>query len=154
MNISLTPKTRRFVERQVKTGRYQNAGDVVNAASQGMEMADGLAGAPADFAVLSDLNGADVEAMAFIVMMEATNAAGGVRLKPCDVHRGKIDSYDQLVVIRDRLKDQLDSMSEMSEVTSLRLQMAMDRRSRYMETLANLMKKMSATADTLVQNLK
>jgi len=224
MNIPLTPKTRRFVERQVKTGRYQNAGDVIQAALQRMEVADGLAGAPADIAALSDLNGADIEALAFVVMMEAAESAqadlkmimaevkamtnakarlrdlikkvnrdvaanagcgdglkklnfavglgsetayhraampmldpeapGGVRLKPCDLHRGKIESYEQLVMIQDGLKDQLDSLSEMSQMTSLRLQMAMDRRSKYTETLSNLMKKISATADTLVQNLK
>jgi hypothetical protein len=45
-------------------------------------------------------------------------------------------------------------MSEMSEMTSLRLQMTMDRRSRFIETLSNIMKKISETNDTQVQNLK
>jgi hypothetical protein len=57
-------------------------------------------------------------------------------------------------VIRDGLKDQLDSMSEMSEMTSLRLQMAIDRRFKLLETLSNIMRKISTTADSLVQNLK
>ena len=81
-------------------------------------------------------------------------AEGGVRLKPCDLHRGKIETYDELVAIRDGLKDQLDSMSEMSEMTSLRLQMAMDRRSKFMETLSNIMKKINTTQETITQNLK
>jgi len=57
-------------------------------------------------------------------------------------------------VIRDGLKNQLDSVSEMSEMTSLRLQMAMDRRSRLLQTLSNIMKKISSTDDGLVQNMK
>jgi len=46
-------------------------------------------------------------------------AQGGARLKPCNLHRGKIDGYDQLVAIRDGLKDELDSLSEMSDSTSI-----------------------------------
>jgi len=45
----------------------------------------------------------------------------------------------------------LDSMNEMS---SLRMQMMMDRRSKFISTLNNIMKKISTTQDTLVQNLK
>src|SRR5258706_13377452 len=75
MDIPLTPKIRRFVDRQAKTGRYKDAGDVINAALQRMEVADGLAGAPADFAILGDLNSADIEALAFIVLMEAAKSA-------------------------------------------------------------------------------
>jgi hypothetical protein len=52
------------------------------------------------------------------------------------------------------LADKLDAMNEMSETTSLRLQMLMDRRSRFISTLSNIMKKISDTQGTLVQNLK
>jgi len=48
----------------------------------------------------------------------------------------------------------LDSMSELGETESLRLQMAMDRLSKQMETLSNLMKKLSDTGGSIVQNLK
>jgi hypothetical protein len=43
---------------------------------------------------------------------------------------------------------------EMSEMTTLRLQMMMDRRSKFMSTLSNVMKKTSHTQNTLIQNLK
>ncbi len=82
------------------------------------------------------------------------DAKGGVRLKPCDLHRGRIQTHAELVAIRDGLKDQLDNLSEMSEMTSLRLQLAMDRRSKLMQTLSNIMKKISSTDDALAQNLK
>lgn len=52
------------------------------------------------------------------------------------------------------LKDKLDSMTEMSETTAMRLQMMMDRRSKFMEALSNMMKKMAATSDSIKQNLK
>ena len=52
------------------------------------------------------------------------------------------------------LKKNLDDMNEMSEMTSLRLQMTMDRRSKFIETLSNIMKKISTTQDTVTQNVK
>lgn len=54
----------------------------------------------------------------------------------------------------DNLKGKLDGMNEMSEMTSLRLQMTMDRRSKFIETLSNIMKKTSTTQENLVQNIK
>jgi len=51
-------------------------------------------------------------------------------------------------------KAELDSISEMGEMDSLRLQMAMDRLSKMMTTLSNLMKKASDTASGITQNLK
>ncbi len=56
--------------------------------------------------------------------------------------------------LRDELKSQLDGMNEMSEMTSLRLQMTMDRRSKFIETLSNIMKKIGTTQETLSQNIK
>ena len=54
----------------------------------------------------------------------------------------------------DQLKGDLDSMSEMGEMESLRLQMAMDRMSKMMSTLSNLLKKISDTSQTITQNIK
>ena len=54
----------------------------------------------------------------------------------------------------DQMKNDLDSMSEMGEMESLRLQMAMDRMSKMMSTLSNLLKKISDTSSQIVQNLK
>ena len=54
----------------------------------------------------------------------------------------------------DQVKNKLDSMSEMGEMESLRLQMAMDRLSKMMSTLSNLLKKISDTSQSITQNLK
>jgi hypothetical protein len=63
-------------------------------------------------------------------------------------------TFASLQSLENQLKQQLDSMNELSEMTSLRLQMMMDRRSKFISTLSNIMKKISTTQDTLVQNLK
>lgn len=52
------------------------------------------------------------------------------------------------------MKNDLDKMSEMGEAESLRLQMAMDRLSKMMSTLSNLLKKASETASGITQNMK
>jgi hypothetical protein len=54
----------------------------------------------------------------------------------------------------DALRKELDATSEMSEMESLRLQMAMDRLGKLMSTLSNILKKTSETAATLTANLK
>lgn len=54
----------------------------------------------------------------------------------------------------EQVKSDLDSMSEMGEMESLRLQMAMDRLSKMMSTLSNLLKKISDTASAITSNIK
>jgi hypothetical protein len=54
----------------------------------------------------------------------------------------------------DDLKGKLDGMNEMSEMTSLRLQMTMERRSKIIQALSNIIKKIGTTQETLVQNIK
>ena len=54
----------------------------------------------------------------------------------------------------DQLAKTKDSMSEMGEKESMRLQMAMDRMNKMMATLSNIMKKMSSTQQSIVQNMK
>ena len=55
---------------------------------------------------------------------------------------------------KETVKNKLDSMSEMDEMESLRLQMAMDRLSKLMSTLSNMLKKISDTASAITQNIK
>lgn len=69
-------------------------------------------------------------------------------LRPKPVTKAELDS------MVNKLKIELDSMSEMGEMESLRLQMAMDRMSKMMSTLSNILKKISKTADDITQNLK
>jgi len=45
-------------------------------------------------------------------------------------------------------------MSDMSEVHSMRLQTVMDNRSKFFQTLSNVMKKIDDTSDPIVQNIR
>jgi len=74
---------------------------------------------------------------------------------PATVLRGSArQSTDDLRPFKDTIKDKLDSLSEMGEMESLRLQMAMDRMSKMMEALSNVLKKIDGTASGMVGNLK
>lgn len=172
------------------------------------------------WAVLGSLPGADIEALAFLVLMQAakssqedlktimakvkainnakaqqrknlaeaqelqaaaSNKTAGETISGGDefkktyvVERRRADSLKRLAGIQvsnsklyktpttkatldrlvDEMKSDLDSMSEMGEMESLRLQMAMDRMSKMMSTLSNLLKKISDTAQGITQNLK
>ena len=230
MELSLPPELKRFVEKKVKEGLYEDESAVISEALRGLRererwVARSTPG-PSDnnWAVLGAMNGADIEAMAFIVMMQAAasaqedlksimdhvkaiNAAkqalreimtsinrdvsanlgqerretplilangmgserayhrvkvpvadpesvGGVKYIPTDLHPGRITEVAELRSIQVDLRDQLDSMSEMGEMESLRLPMALERRSKFLTTLSNLMKKSSETASAIVENLK
>lgn len=54
----------------------------------------------------------------------------------------------------DAMKSDLDAMSQMGEMDALRLQMAMDRMSKMMAVLSNLLEKISDTQGAIVQNIK
>ena len=60
----------------------------------------------------------------------------------------------ELQDLQQQTKSGLDSMNEMSEMTSMRLQMAMDRQSKFYEAISNLMKSVSDTQSSILQNLK
>ena len=120
-----------------------------------------------------------VSALAFIVTMQAARSAEDdlralmAKVKAInsqkkkmrellqEKHVGNLDFEATFQVMAigldaliDQMKNDLDSMSEMGEMESLRLQMAMDRLSKMMSTLSNLLKKISDTASQITQNLK
>lgn len=224
MKITLSNARKRYIERQVKAGRYAGPGQAVDAALRLLEARDRVAsGQRAGLLAINSADG-DTAALAFIVMMQAArdmnedlkatmaevkaataakqhlrelirkirrdvaanagrgsnhaainlttglgserayhrvpmpspdpDATAGVRLVITDLHPGRIKHVEQLQAILDDLKGELDSLSELSELESLRLQMLMDRRSKFISTLSNLLKKISSTQDTLIQDLK
>ena len=66
----------------------------------------------------------------------------------------KTGSGQELEAAINRWEKALDSMGGISEEMSLKLQMLTDRRQKVITTLSNIMKKLSSTADAIVQNLK
>ena len=133
-----------------------------------------------------NLGGNDIEAIAFLVMMQATRDADSDLKAATEKVRATNESRRKLregtapqtpvrtpagqgppamakggpagpvkaATAPEDTGRNLDSMNEMSEMTSMRLQMAMDRRSKFISTLSNIMKKISDTQGALVQNLK
>jgi Arc/MetJ-type ribon-helix-helix transcriptional regulator len=226
MNIILTPKLKSLVEQKVKSRSYKNADEVISAALTLLMEKDRVVetwgtATGTNFNILGDAGGADIEALAFIVLMQAArdaqedlkeimndvkamnaakrnlrelqkkvkcdvaNSTGQARPKfgpngmgserayhhvlmpvpdPCsesgvqfietDLYKGHIADVSIIESIRDELRDKLDSMSEMGEMESMRLQMIMDRRSKLLETLSNILKKISDTQKSITQNLK
>jgi putative addiction module CopG family antidote len=82
------------------------------------------------------------------------DAPGGVRYERTDLYSGRIVRVEDLQAILNDVKDKLDSLSELGEMESLRLQMAMDRLSKLMSALSNLLKKASETDAGVTQNIK
>jgi hypothetical protein len=206
----LQPSARAWVEQQARLEAQKSAPDVA-----GLEAAIRSRFLPANPGSNPNLAGSDIEAVAFLVMMQATNAMDkdlqqimaevqamtDAKQKLRDLMNqlnkgvatgtGKPDApcltplcrslaselrelatataglghpvrlqapanptYANLRTLQGPLQQNLDSMNEMSEMTSLRLQMAMDRRSKFVETLSNIMKKLSDTSESIVQNMK
>ena len=88
------------------------------------------------------------------VAIPDAEARGGMRIAHLSLIDGPISSRQHLEAAKDALQSDLDSLSELGEMESLRLQMAMDRMSKMMSTLSNIMKKMSDTSSGITQNMK
>ena len=63
-------------------------------------------------------------------------------------------SVTDIKKVQDDMQAKQESLNELSEQRSLKMQMYMDRRSKTMETLSNIMKKISETQDSIIQNMK
>lgn len=132
----------------------------------------------------ADAVGDDVDGVAFVVRIEASrpaqddlseileqarklNAAEGKLNDSRNAATAKtsldVESVLQLMLAvyaksieteLETMQGRLDSLSELGEEESLRLQVAMDRLSKMMSTLSNILKKSSDVANAIVQNLK
>jgi hypothetical protein len=176
MEISLTPKLEEYIQRQVRNGLYENPSEVVRTAiyqSVGIDRIFTAAG----------LAGIDVSEAAFFVMMMATkDMDDDIRAIMAEIKSVNAAKQTLRALIKDfntwisaemskhpdsqdidndtvrsvlaGLNFYLDEMNEMSERIYSRLQMTMDRRSKFIETLSNIMKRDSLTQDIIAQNLK
>ncbi|MCC6809671.1 MAG: hypothetical protein IT381_19735 [Deltaproteobacteria bacterium] len=80
-------------------------------------------------------------------------STGDIQTPPAG-HSGRLMSLEQLGNLEQKAKDDLDSLSEMSQMTAMRLQIFMDRRAKFIETLTNSIKKFSQISDGISANLK
>ena len=87
------------------------------------------------------------------VMMEAAPALKRVRTRTPLVLHEPI-TIGQLRSLGAAVKGNLDGMNEMSEMASLRLQMTMDRRSKFISTLVSMMNKISSSQGAVIQKMQ
>lgn len=71
-----------------------------------------------------------------------------------DLSAGRITDRTGYQARLRELQGALDGLGRLSETQALQLQITMDRRSKLMATLSEIMKKVSQTSDTLVSNMK
>jgi hypothetical protein len=69
------------------------------------------------------------------------------------VERLAQDSDELAGLLRSEYEDLFDT-GDLGELQSLRLQIALDRRSKLLQTLSNILKKLSDTDSAIIQNLK
>lgn len=75
----------------------------------------------------------------------AQNAAAG---------HSNVGGLENLKLEVDKLQSQIDGMGDFGQMQSMRLQIFMDRRSKFFETLSNIMKKRSTVIETIIGNVK
>ena len=112
---------------------------------------------PTAFLILMEASkSAREDLKAIMAKMKAINAAKKCKTAECASGLVPTADYDKATLdsVKERMKGKLDSLSEMGEMESLRLQMAMDRMSKMMSALSNIMKKLSDTSSNITQNLK
>jgi hypothetical protein len=210
LHAKLQPSASAWVEQQAKLESQRQTPDAAAIAAAARHRFPSLS------KIENSANGNDIEALVFIVLMQATNSAeddlkqimDGVKAinnakqelrnmisqlqaeqaamassrneatcqtEPCRALPARLRELSaataslphpvrttaparltsaDLKSLAGQLKFDLDNMNEMSETTSLRLQMAMDRRSKFIEALSNIMKKINDTNSSILQNLK
>jgi hypothetical protein len=106
--------------------------------------------------MMAAANDAREDLKSVMAKVKAINDAKACKTKQCLTALKPTADYDQatLDLVVDQAQGKLDSLSEMGETDSLRLQMAMDRMSKMMSTLSNIMKKTSDTEQSMTSNLK
>lgn len=116
-------------------------------------------------ALLGSLGEVDIEALAFIVMAQAAQAAeADLRAILAEMKQSQRTKEElrQFLEYRRRLRAGakptppagLDSFAEISDPEALRLQMLLDRRAKMISALSNLLQRMAETQAAITQNLK
>ncbi|MGZ8369446.1 MAG: hypothetical protein ACXWVH_00140 [Caulobacteraceae bacterium] len=135
------------------------------------------------WAVLGSMNNADIEALCFLVLMQAAKSAredlkaimaevkainqakaeqrkslAQAQAAQADAKRQMADEYgrrrDCEAHPADCLNDRRDSLSEQSEEQQLKMQMVMDRMAKADSAASNAMRKFSETSSQIIGNLK
>jgi hypothetical protein len=131
-----------------KAGDPSKSSDIDNSQVSGKPPATAARTQPAKVAPIRSVS--PQKASSPVIRLEYVKAP---KIRPLPPRNSDV-SVSSLKSLLDENKDLLDGLNEFSEMTTLRLQMTMDRRSKFISTLSQMMKKTSTTQDTLVQNIK
>jgi hypothetical protein len=63
-------------------------------------------------------------------------------------------SLTEVKTVQEEMRTKLDSMNELGQEQSTKMQLYMDRRTKANATLSNIMRKIAATQDSIIQNMK
>jgi hypothetical protein len=139
------PETRTWIRQEADREGVSNTISEATAVRAGRSLADGWATA-------------DVEALAFLVLMQAAKSAQedlkAIMASVKAINNAKASFVQSAGRSTVRSKEDLDCFERVAETESQRLQMALDRQAKFLSTLSNLSKKISDTANSITQNLK
>ena len=102
-------------------------------------------------AAFPGLAGTDIDTVAFLILMQAAQDQESELQQAMNAAQKATASKQ---AARGAQKQSADQLSDMDTNLQMQLQMTMDRRSKFLEALSNVEKSISATQDTIVQNLK
>ncbi len=97
------------------------------------------------------LQGQDIDALVFLVMMQCTKDEESDLRQIMNETKAMTAAKQNL---RNPLRASAANASELSDMDSMRLQMLMDRRSKLLEAMSNMMKSVSDTQSGVIGNLK
>jgi len=151
--------------------RLQTAIVAVRAALAGKTKSDPeVLAAQGARAAFPEASAADIEALTFVILAEAASGAEGdlkaaaaqlqaetaskQRLREQLAATDYATAPSETVKQQGSLNAQLNAVNDLSELQSIQLQLAMDRRSKLLATLSDLEKSLEDTQQAILQNLK
>lgn len=174
----VTPEQQKFYDKAMPVIKKEYRDIAINTAKQlrgKIINSDSLVNAMKAKSALSNLQSSDIEALCFLIMMEASKDSRedlkSIMAKTKEVNKEKQSLRNQkrnftkskndstkpnLSIQTKNLKIQNEKadQTDYAEQSSLRLQMVMDRRSKILSALSNIMKKISNSQDQIISNLK
>jgi hypothetical protein len=149
LSAVLNPAVRSWIQSDARSIAARNLASDAMLATARSDIAGRFAG--------QKLGATDVESlvvMMFMVISMDAQADLKAMLGEIDANRAKKRQARAAPAAQKTQKLQADSLSDLTNEQQLRLQIAMERRSKTEQMLSNIMKKVSATNSSLIQNLK
>lgn len=149
LSAVLNPAVRGWVQSEARSIAARNLAPDAMLAAARSDIAGRFAG--------QTLGVTDVDALVMLVMMQTSmDAQADLKALVAEVQASAARKRQARAAIaaQKTQKPKADSLGDLTDEQQLRLQMAMERRSKTEQTLSHIMKKVSATSSSIIQNLK